>query len=226
MKAILMSIKPKWCEKIFSGEKTVDVRKLAPKLETPYKVYMYCTKRGRPLVWWTPCAPYADVRLAQTLGYSFGEAGEVSEAFNGKVVGEFVCDEKHDIQFTGASYTINNDRSLTNGIARQSCLQFDDMFSYLGVKGGAALHIANPKRYDTPKELSEFSRYGYQRIERVESGCGNEQCKYCEPAETIAGLYKPSVCRKGNCIVTRPPQSWMYVEEMPETSVMQNDGQR
>ena len=47
MKAILMSIKPEWCEKIFSGEKTVEVRKTAPKLELPFKVYVYQTKEGK-----------------------------------------------------------------------------------------------------------------------------------------------------------------------------------
>ena len=41
MKAILMSIKHKWCELIFSGEKTVEVRKIAPKLKPPFKVYVY-----------------------------------------------------------------------------------------------------------------------------------------------------------------------------------------
>lgn len=35
MKAVLISIRPKWCEKIASGEKTVEVRKTKPKLETP-----------------------------------------------------------------------------------------------------------------------------------------------------------------------------------------------
>lgn len=30
MKAILMSIRPEWCEKIFNGEKTIEVRKTAP----------------------------------------------------------------------------------------------------------------------------------------------------------------------------------------------------
>ena len=44
MKAVLMSIHPKWCEKIFNGEKTIEVRKTAPKLETPFKVYVYQTK--------------------------------------------------------------------------------------------------------------------------------------------------------------------------------------
>lgn len=187
MKAILMSIKHKWCELIFSGDKTIEVRKTAPKLKPPYKAYAY-----------------------ESIGQGEGA---------GAVVGEFVCDEKHDIQFTGASYTINNDMSLTNSIARQSCLQFDDMFSYLGAKGGAALHIVKPKRYDTPKELSEFSRYGYKKIEHAGSGyifCDNTPCRYCEPGEVIAGLYRPPVCRKGGCKITRPPQSWIYVEEIEQ----------
>ena len=43
MKAVLISIRPKWCEKISSGEKTIEVRKTKPKLETPFKCYIYCT---------------------------------------------------------------------------------------------------------------------------------------------------------------------------------------
>ena len=164
MKAVLMSIKPKWCELIFSGEKTVEVRKTAPKLEPPFKVYVY-----------------------ESIGQGEGA---------GAVVGEFVCDEKHDIQFTGASYLINNDISLTNGIAKQSCLWFDDMFSYLGVKGGVALHIANPKRYDTPKELGEFKK-GCNDMYDPQFG---SYCGYCPHP----------------CFLTRPPQSWMYVEEIEE----------
>ena len=35
MKAVLISIQPKWCELIASGKKTVEVRKTKPKLETP-----------------------------------------------------------------------------------------------------------------------------------------------------------------------------------------------
>lgn len=164
MKAILMSIKPKWCEKIFNGEKTVEVRKTAPKLKPPFKVYVY-----------------------ESIGQGEGA---------GAVVGEFVCDEKHDIQFTGASYMINNDISLTNGIARQSCLWFDDMFSYLGVKGGAALHIVNPKRYDTPKELSEFRK--------------PDVWYKTETGNTSALVHETGTA------ITRPPQSWCYVEEIVE----------
>ena len=42
--AVLISIKPKWCDKIASGEKTIEVRKTRPK-ELPFKCYIYETKK-------------------------------------------------------------------------------------------------------------------------------------------------------------------------------------
>ena len=42
-KAAMLSIRPKWCEKIAGGEKTIEVRKTKPKLEAPFKCYIYCT---------------------------------------------------------------------------------------------------------------------------------------------------------------------------------------
>ena len=42
-KAVMLSIRPKWVEKIANGEKTIEVRKTRPKLETPFKAYIYCT---------------------------------------------------------------------------------------------------------------------------------------------------------------------------------------
>ena len=44
MKAVMISIQPKWCELICSGKKTLEVRKTKPKLETPFKCYIYETK--------------------------------------------------------------------------------------------------------------------------------------------------------------------------------------
>ena len=43
MKAVLLSIRPKWCKKILDGEKTVEVRRTCPVHGTPFKVYIYCT---------------------------------------------------------------------------------------------------------------------------------------------------------------------------------------
>lgn len=46
MQAVLISIRPTWCEKIASGEKTIEVRKTRPKMETPFRCYIYQTGRG------------------------------------------------------------------------------------------------------------------------------------------------------------------------------------
>lgn len=69
MKSVLISIKPKWCEFIASGKKTVEVRKTKPKLDTPFKCYIYCTKDF----------------------YRAGD-GYFQGKYCGKVIGEFVCD--------------------------------------------------------------------------------------------------------------------------------------
>lgn len=44
MKSVLISIAPKYCELIANGAKTIEIRKTKPKIETPFKCYIYCTK--------------------------------------------------------------------------------------------------------------------------------------------------------------------------------------
>nr|DAP60128.1 MAG TPA: hypothetical protein [Caudoviricetes sp.] len=46
-KAVLISIRQKWCEKIISGEKTIEVRKTCPKMDTPFKCYIYKYGNGK-----------------------------------------------------------------------------------------------------------------------------------------------------------------------------------
>ena len=46
MKSVLISIRPKWCEKIISGEKTIEVRKTRPKMKPLFKCYIYQTGKG------------------------------------------------------------------------------------------------------------------------------------------------------------------------------------
>lgn len=46
-RAVLISIRPKWCEKIADGEKTTEVRKTRPKLETPFRGYIYKCGNGK-----------------------------------------------------------------------------------------------------------------------------------------------------------------------------------
>ena len=48
MKAVLLSIRPEWCNLILQGKKTMEVRKNYPKhlygKGKPFKAYIYCTK--------------------------------------------------------------------------------------------------------------------------------------------------------------------------------------
>lgn len=169
MKAILMSIKPKWCELIFSGEKTIEARKIAPKLKTPYKVYAYQTKnRGGAKI------------INDCLNSVYG---------GGKVVGEFVCDRVDDYTYDYCDGVDIDDDSLL-----ETCLEWDEINIYANGKKLHGLHITAPKQYDTPKELSEFWTV------RCTNKTGD--CEKCE--------VKPACINN----ITRPPQSWMYVEEI------------
>ena len=51
MKAVLISIRPEWCDLIARGEKTLEVRKTRPKIDTPFKCYIYCTKAPKGWFW-------------------------------------------------------------------------------------------------------------------------------------------------------------------------------
>lgn len=172
MKAVLISIKPKWCEKIASGEKTIEVRKTAPQ-EVPFKAYIYCAY-GNPKE-----------------NYALGKRG--------KVIGEFVCDKVYSIKNRGSSFSVaDEEQSVTNEIARQSCLYYDDMVSYFGNKDGFGWHISDLKIYDKPKELSEF---------RKPCEINLPMCDRCEYYSTWNGR-----CEN----ITRPPQSWQYIEDLGE----------
>ncbi len=46
-KAVLIRIRPEWCEKIINGWKTIEVRKTRPKLNPPFKCYIYKCGNGK-----------------------------------------------------------------------------------------------------------------------------------------------------------------------------------
>lgn len=45
-RAVMLSIRPEWVKKILSGEKTLEIRRTKPKLDVPFKCYIYQTKGG------------------------------------------------------------------------------------------------------------------------------------------------------------------------------------
>lgn len=76
-KAVLLSIRPEWCEKILSGEKTVEIRKSCPAHGTPFKVYIYCTKAQSKIGW---------LRIVPGKGWL---------RLDSAVIGEFTCKKNH-----------------------------------------------------------------------------------------------------------------------------------
>lgn len=85
MKAVLISIRPEWSQKIMTGQKTVEVRKTRPKLQTTFKCYIYCTMDH----------PYISVSCGELdkLNYRTNTVGRC----NGKVIGEFTCDRIYEL---------------------------------------------------------------------------------------------------------------------------------
>lgn len=190
-KAVLISIRPEWCNLIKNGTKTVEVRKTRPKLETPFKVYIYETKT--PLRW---NKSHNDI-----IGGSGGE-----------VIGEFICDNIRYANGTNLLVKEDAEKAL-----RGSCLEKTDLLAYLGVKPFMSRydkktefycwHISELKIYDKPKELKEF-------FTLCDMGC--EFCEYWTYQRVNADEFDMDCGSRvfGCKEIKRPPQSWRYVEEV------------
>ena len=164
-KAVLISIRPKWCEKIINGDKTIEVRKTPPKMSTPFKCYIYCTQGGVALGAWGK---------------------------HGKVIGEFTCDLIYELETRspgGSYYVKGEDQPTTNDVARQSCLTFKDMHEYLQAGKGYGWHISKLEIYDTPKELIEFHTWGKCKS-CSKSGYESTACIYDENCMIPAAITK------------------------------------
>ncbi len=201
MKSVLISIRPKWCELIASGEKTIEVRKTRPKLETPFKCYIYCTRNARD----PDKLRVLNKQRRQEYGgltavcANLAERPDYHYCGDGKVIGEFVCDAIYPISVTYAD--------PNNHLARRD-FPFTGMtdkkiMDYLGNgEKGYGWHISDLKIYDKPLELHQFRT---PRLIKCDADCYSEfgYCNGClgHPGYVCEGL-------------TRPPRSWCYVEEM------------
>lgn len=200
MKAILLSIRPKWCELIASGKKTIEVRKTRPKISMPFKCYIYCTKPKMITKYVFKPEDYPEyMRPEKTV---FCKVPDASSPFcsevngNGKVIGEFVCN-----CITG----LKADNSIQTYYNRQNgtCLSDAEIIKYASGKKVYYWHISDLKIYDKPKELGNFWKA--------------DKCPY---AAESGYTYKHHCFRAGQTqrcgeTLTRPPQSWCYVEELP-----------
>ena len=199
MKSVMISIKPYWVFLIIAKtmgwnidkEKTVEVRKTYPQDDEWDKVgKIYCTKDKK------------------SFNHIPKKYQPFMEKFLGKVIGEFVCDRIDTIRKRGIDDNFdycylsldkwgNDDIEPEITAVKNSCVLRDDLNDY--GKNSRMLygwHISNLKLYDKPKGLGEF-----------EKPC-NRNC--FTPCPHYRG--KEYECEKP--IITRPPQSWCYVESI------------
>ena len=127
MKSVLISIQPKWCELIASGKKTIEVRKTKPKLDVPFKCYIYCT---------------ANKHGVNNLLEVHGTDGKIRKA-NGKVIGEFVCREI-TVAEVGGYCMLPQKKTLIDPL---------DLMDYANDKTLYGWHISDLVMYDKPREL-------------------------------------------------------------------------
>ena len=182
-KAVLISIRPEWCEKILSGEKTLEIRKTRPKIEPPFHVYIYCTK---------PKFDHEDFIVSDA-----GTNKMRALYGGGKVIARFTCDAILPISVT---YSDPNHHLALREFPG-TCLTDKQIMDYLGNGGGGyAWHISDLVIYDEPRELSAFRRH-----------CVNDLwCESCAMYST-----NRETCNNASVQITRPPQSWFYVEDQP-----------
>lgn len=190
MKAVLISMQPQWCELEAVGKKTIEIRKSRPNIKLPVKCYIYQTKKK-----WI-------YRFLKKLGL-----------YQGKVIGEFICNEieKFDDPYPTYFYEV---KERLEHITKGSCLSLMQLHYYLRINTGYAWHISNLIIYDKPKELSEFHKIGYSKeledLQSSEADYIGEKC-YSNHEDEFNRLYEDL---EKEYQIKKAPQSWCYIEEL------------
>lgn len=188
MKAVMLSIQPKWCGLIASGKKVVEVRKTRPKLKTPFKCYIYCTKDRNQQFWTGKRYSYVDDRSHN----AFDKCG------NGKVIGEFICD----------TYVIDRTFGHDPLLYAAACMSAVDTAAYCLKSPMYGWHISDLVIYEEPKELEIFA--AFCQLSGASGRCKSEEHCCCQKYTFNAdGSVREVWCCD---YMSRPPQSWCYVE--------------
>lgn len=214
MKAILISIQPKWCAEISTLKKKAEIRKTKPTGNVPFKCYIYCTKAKEHFsigggVYATSDTlyrlPTGEIKFGDGFELMGDWSGQYDESnfLNGKVIGEFVCDFIAQYDWL----ELDDDCELYEDV-QMACLSSKEILDYLGE--GKYLyfwHISNLVIYDKPRSLGEF----YTK-------CKNMHCEGCEHLkyQQVNSDERDYDCEYlgGNIPLSRAPQSWCYVEEL------------
>lgn len=188
MMSVLLACRPQYCAKIFNGEKTIEVRRTRPKIDTPFEVLVYETK-----------AQFVKSIRGACTTYGYGR---------GKVIGSFVCDRvRLCIPFGLKGHLLSQE------VYREMCLTKEQLDKYGGLKTLYGWHITEPKLFDKPRELGEFF-VPCKEYDSDKPHCW--ECDYYSYSPNDSGDAQEE-CLCGGCKrLSRPPMSWQYVEDHKE----------
>lgn len=171
-------------KRLRTGECTILLSKTRPKLEPPFKCYIYETKG-----------------LCDTPTY-IDESGYISYRGRGQVIGEFVCDRIVTTcgwRLLGKTGFCAKRTEEETNLLNASCPTIDEIVEYANGENKEIYgwHISDLVIYDTPKELGEFKKI----------------CQSCDlPYIGYPTLHPP--CNKcGRKIINYPFATFGYVEE-------------
>jgi predicted transcriptional regulator len=209
MRAVLISIRPEWCEKILNGEKIIEVRKSTPK-ELPIKAYIYeakgSSKKGRGKV------------IGEFICNNVEDFSEWEYDYPSLL--------RHIDLYAGTKGDYRFLDNYLKGNKKGYALHITDLNIYDKPKGLGEF-------YSIKQCKPEYSPFGYQwtwedRHKRKTGGWENEyrpvpiECHRCK--SLVGG--KDYLDEKSGCIlfdyecaskyhkpIARPPQSWQYIEE-------------
>lgn len=187
---IMASINPEWIDAIFDYIKHYEVRKSKPSISVPFKVFIYCTKNGKVFFrnsnGSTFTTPYSVKKLLNEM--------PDAEILNGKVIGEFICDEIIEVS---REHIINTSKAPAKikSALYLSCVSQEALIRYCGKKEVLYFwHISKLKKYDEPKEISDFYGPDYKH-------------------ETFG-----SWVWKMGPVLTRAPQSYCFANALQEVA--------
>lgn len=187
MKTVLISIKPKWSDLIISGQQKLIVMKTRPKLETPFKCYIYCTKNKGT----------SDLLKLHI-------DGKIKK-MNGKVIGEFICNNITIIEKTSCGlWTGGKPNGDCLDVIKKSMLSPQEIYDYAGENVNVyGWHISELRIYNEMRELSEYRK----------------PCLYEEDDDIACYLCNRAIYQTGMLMgcsdkLAQPPRSWCYVKEV------------
>lgn len=206
-KAVLISIRPEWVEKIAGDRKRWKLGEPGQNSNRPSNAIFIAqrVKKDSDRLWVLREQIRKKYDGLTAVCAHLRAQPDLHSVGNGYVVGEFTCDNIATYNYDycphpeiGMDYDCGDSWwEIDDEDLKSACLAEKEFQYYaFGREAMYGWHISDLKIYDDPKQLNRFKPW-------------NQECKYND-----LGFAIPNCGTCQDCIVKKPPQSWCYVGEL------------